>query len=255
MSQSSSISFAFSHATDRDCEELSAPCKVATGGFKVYRMQGNDDDDGDGSQDVVDTEEESADYVTDAGMEQSLRNLIQSSMSSNALSSTIPGITALYYRGPDSFSTTSPLAVSETTIELDKAEDGRFPIFAIVILAVVALVVGMVGVGSLMVKRRNQNNYSLDGDEEVHKGGFFMSIMKCRKDDRTSSSTNYSHEEKVGLNGANNDSSSYWESGWRNITKTYDSSVEVCMERVKSFKRDSERVDSFRRERNEFIAI
>ncbi len=231
--------------TDKGCDFLSDDtCKVAKGGFTIYIQSpssdttNEEDDEEEGSQDLYASEEDEEDEestITKAQLEQNVRTLLNTSMSS--LSTTLPNVNALYYRGKDTLPQLAP-ATDTTTEIIDSQKGGSMGAMGItaVVLAVV-ISVGILGIGTLIQKRKQRRRRRHDDPLETVG---LSSISNSRN--------HYENQNEY-------DPSSYWNRGWENVTKTYDSAVEVCMEKVSSFRQDCVRVDSFRRDREEFMEI
>lgn len=205
------------------CTTLPSKCKVVKGGFKIFRKkyEVNDFNDEEETQTVAGVEG----AISNEEMEASFHHLIQRSMSGGSLSTSVPGIIRLHYRGRGSIT-----AVLSSTDDNTTLKDNHDLVLIFGAFGVVVAFLGMLAVGTLMKRHRDRNkNNSRSSIYEQ------LGETNC-------------------LNGSQRDyPSSYWDRGWTNVTRTYDQAVEVCMQKVNSFRRDGEKVDSFRRSRNEFI--
>lgn len=212
--------------SDQICKELPQKCKVVKGAFKIFKNKKSSIDEE--SQVVA---EDQIDSVSDEEMKESFRGLISASMSSGSLSSSVPGITRLHYIGQQSIS--ASISTSEEIVKLRDANNAKLYLS---ITGVILAMVSMVAIGTLMKRNRENRGYAVS-DEQTDTVGL------------TSGSGSGSAE-----NSYNKNWNKTWEK-WENVTQTYDNAVEVCMRRVETFRRGSERVDNVRRERNEFVSI
>ena len=199
-------------------------CKVAKGGFKIFTRKKSSPDEE--SQVVAESGEGEIDK---SQLRESFSEFIEASMSpGGSLSSSVPGIVSLHYIGKQSIS--ASISSSDQVVTLNDANNTKLYLS---LTGVFLAMVSMVAIGTLM--KRNRRGHAVKDNE---------------------------NNDTVGLTSGSgsaasfyNESSSHWNKGWENVTQAYDNAVEVCVKRVDSFRRGSERVDNVRRERNEFVSI